>query len=152
MSSGAILVVNGPNLNLLGVREPEIYGCDTLETAEKLCKDAAAQHGFTVDFKQSNSEAELIEWIQKARNTYSAIVINAAAFTHTSIAILDALTLTNLPIFEVHLSNIFAREKFRNYSYISSIAKSVVCGYGIDGYVYAVQNAIKCVISSEKVV
>ncbi|MCL2505634.1 MAG: type II 3-dehydroquinate dehydratase [Alphaproteobacteria bacterium] len=148
----AILVVNGPNLNLLGIREVGIYGCDTLETAEKLCRDAAVKDGFTLDFKQSNSESELIEWIQEARDKYSAIVINAAAFSHTSIAILDALTLTKLPVFEVHVSNIFAREEFRNYSYISSIAKSVVCGCGIDGYVYAVQNAIKCILSAEKVV
>lgn len=140
-----ILVLNGPNLNMLGIREPEIYGKTTLRDVEALCIKTAADLGLEVACKQSNSESELVTWVQEARNTHSAIVINAGAYSHTSVALLDALTLTELPILEVHITNIHAREEFRRNSYISLVAKAVLCGCGIDGYAYAIRTAAKLI-------
>ncbi|HBM90843.1 MAG TPA: type II 3-dehydroquinate dehydratase [Rhodospirillaceae bacterium] len=138
-----ILVLNGPNLNTLGVREPEIYGHKTLADVEALCGQMASQLGLTVTCRQSNHEGELVTWIQEAYGSASGIVINAGAYTHTSIAIHDALKMTGLPVIEVHISNVFARETFRHHSYISPIARSVICGCGIDGYGLALRTLAK---------
>ncbi|MEN3973922.1 type II 3-dehydroquinate dehydratase [Emcibacter sp. SYSU 3D8] len=132
-----VLVLNGPNLNMLGTREPEIYGAHTLIDIEASVKDRAHDLGLFVDFRQSNSEGELVTWIQEARLTASAIIINAAGYTHTSVAILDALQAFKGPIVEVHLSNIFRRETFRHHSYISGVATGVICGLGAKGYLLA---------------
>jgi len=133
-----ILILNGPNLNMLGVREPDIYGHETLDDIRASCDDRAATAGATVDFRQSNSEAELIDWIQQARGTADGIVINPAAFTHTSVAILDALVLTELPVVEIHISNIFRREAFRQHSYVSAGATGIISGFGARGYLLAI--------------
>lgn len=135
-----ILVLNGPNLNMLGTREPEIYGRDTLADIEKLCRTKGKELGLAIDCAQSNCEGELVELIQKSCKTYKGIVINAAAYSHTSVAIYDALKLTGLPIIEVHISNVFSRESFRHYSYISGIAKGVICGFGTRGYAHALSE------------
>ena len=134
-----IYVLNGPNLNLLGIREPDVYGRSTLGDVEKLCRATGERHGLTIDFRQSNHEGEIVDWIQKAREQKVAgLVINAAAYTHTSIAILDALATLEAPIVEVHISNIHARESFRRRSYVSQVARGVICGFGIEGYALAV--------------
>jgi 3-dehydroquinate dehydratase-2 len=138
-----VLVLNGPNLNMLGVREPKIYGKATLKDIEALCHKTAKSLGLKCDCRQSNSEDELINWIQAARKTHAAIIINAAAFSHTSVALMEALTLTGLPVVEVHITNIHAREEFRHHSYISRTAKAVICGCGIDGYAYAMKTVAK---------
>jgi 3-dehydroquinate dehydratase II len=133
-----VLVLNGPNLNMLGTREPATYGTQTLKDIEKLCKSEAKALGATVDFRQSNHEGELVTWIQEALGTAEAIVINPGAYTHTSIAIHDALRAVGLPVVEVHLSNIFAREGFRHHSYVSPVATGVICGLGAAGYKLAI--------------
>ena len=145
-----LLVLNGPNLNMLGVREPDIYGRDTLDDIRASCEAHAAANGATVDFRQSNSESELVGWIQEARDTADAIIINPAAFTHTSVAILDALVLTGLPVVEIHLSNIFRREGFRQHSYISSAARGIISGFGAHGYLLAVDAAIRLTQPTEE--
>jgi 3-dehydroquinate dehydratase-2 len=137
--SKTIYVLNGPNLNLLGTREPEIYGRATLAEAEKLCRTTAERHGLAVEFRQSNHEGEIVDWIQEARAGKAAgLVINPAGYGHTSIAILDALAAMHTPVIEVHISNIHAREPFRRHSYVSQIARALVCGFGIDGYALAI--------------
>jgi 3-dehydroquinate dehydratase-2 len=134
-----IYVLNGPNLNLLGTREPEKYGSATLAQVATLCRNTAKGLGLTVVFRQSNHEGELIDWIQEARaNKAVGIVINPAGFTTTSISILDALLTVGLPTVEVHITNIHARESFRHDSYISKVAKAVVCGFGVQGYALAI--------------
>jgi 3-dehydroquinate dehydratase-2 len=133
----SVLVLNGPNLNLLGVRETDVYGTETLADIEAACLERAADLGLAVEFKQSNLEGELVGWIQAARVEHDGIVINAAAYTHTSVAIHDALRLAQLPVVEVHLSNIFAREPFRHHSYVSPVARGVICGFGGHGYLLA---------------
>lgn len=145
-----ILVLNGPNLNMLGVREPEIYGHDTLDDIRAACETHAGEKGARIDFRQSNSESDLVGWIQEARGTTDAIVINPAAFTHTSVAIMDALALTGLPIVEIHLSNIFRREAFRQHSYISSVAHGIVSGFGAHGYLLAIDAAIRLTQPAEE--
>jgi len=140
-----ILVLNGPNLNMLGVREPEIYGSDTLADIERHCHAHARTLDFVVDFRQSNLEGELVSWIQDSRETHRGVVINAAAYTHTSVAILDALSLLQAPVIEVHLSNVFAREAFRHRSYISPAAAGVICGFGWRGYTLAL-DALKHIL------
>lgn len=134
-----ILVVNGPNLNMLGVREPAVYGRDRLVDIEKLCRKAGRAFALAIDFRQSNHEGEIVGWLQEARASHAGIVINAGAYTHTSIAILDALQLTELPVIEVHLSNIFRREEFRHHSYVSQAARGVICGLGLTGYRLALE-------------
>ena len=136
-----ILVVNGPNLNLLGQREPEIYGRETLADIGQAVLARAAELGLNLDFRQSNHEADLITWIQQARDGARAIIINPAGLGHTSVALLDALTLAELPVIEVHLSNIFRRESFRHHSYVSLVAKGIICGLGAQGYLLAVDAA-----------
>lgn len=129
-----ILIINGPNLNLLGTREPEIYGKLTLNNIHEECNKYAKNLGLKIDFRQSNDEAKIIEWIQVANKNFSHIIINAGAYTHTSIAIRDALVASELPIIEVHISNIFKRESFRHHSFISDIAVGVICGFGVASY------------------
>lgn len=137
----SILILNGPNLNMLGTREPHIYGAETLADVEALCRAEGARLDLEIDFRQSNHEGELVTWIQQARGNRSAILLNAGAYTHTSVAILDALTAVDLPVIEVHLSNIFRREPFRHHSYVSMAARGVICGLGSHGYVLALQAA-----------
>lgn len=134
-----IYILNGPNLNLLGTREPEVYGTETLADLEQRCIRKAGALGFTVEFRQSNTEGELIGWIQEARTKGAALIVNAGAYTHTSIGMLDALLACEVPIVEVHLSNIFTREPFRHRSYISQAAKGVICGFGGLGYELAIE-------------
>lgn len=136
MTSAAkpIYVLNGPNLNMLGSREPDIYGADTLDDIKAMLESAAGEMGTTIDFRQSNQEGELVDWIQEAGAQGAGLIINAAAYTHTSVAIGDAVAAIGVPVFEVHLSNIFAREEFRHHSYISAAAKGVICGFGALGY------------------
>ncbi|RVQ68689.1 type II 3-dehydroquinate dehydratase [Croceicoccus ponticola] len=134
-----ITVLNGPNLNLLGKREPEIYGSATLADVETLCRDKCAALGHELRFAQSNAEHELIDWIHDARDNAAAIVINPGAYTHTSIALRDALSAFDGPIAEVHISNIHAREEFRHHSYISGVADTVICGAGIAGYGFGIE-------------
>src|SRR5271170_8441229 len=134
-----VYVLNGPNLNLLGSREPEIYGRATLADVEKLCRATAERHGLKMEFRQSNHEGEIIDWIQQARaEKVAGLVINPAGYGHTSVAILDALSVLDAPVIEVHISNIHAREPFRRRSYVSQIARAVVCGFGIEGYSLAI--------------
>jgi 3-dehydroquinate dehydratase II len=138
---GTLYVINGPNLNLLGAREPEKYGTSTLADVEALCRDAAGRHGYAVEFRQSNREGELVDWIQQAgRERAAGIVLNAAAYTHTSVAILDAIAAVGVPTVEVHVTNIHAREPFRHKSYVSMAAKGLVCGFGIHGYALAIDG------------
>ena len=134
-----VFILNGPNLNMLGTREPEIYGRDTLDDVRRRAEARAASVGLTVDFRQTNHEGELIGWIQEARTAASGIILNAGSLTHTSIGLLDALSAAELPVIEVHLSNIFRRESFRHHSYVSLGAKGVICGLGVQGYEFAVE-------------
>jgi len=134
-----IAVLNGPNLNMLGLRQPEIYGRDTLDDIESLCAETAEQLGLAIDFRQSNLEGELVTWIQQCRGRAAGIVINPAGYSHTSVALMDALLASELPVIEVHISNIHRREAFRHHSYVSKVAVGVICGLGIGGYALALQ-------------
>jgi 3-dehydroquinate dehydratase-2 len=134
-----IYVLNGPNLNMLGLREPAIYGSDTLDDVRKKAEARAQALSLTIDFRQTNIEGELVSWIQEARDKASAIIVNAGAYSHTSIAILDAIQAAELPVIEVHLSNIFRREPYRQHSYVSLGAKGVICGLGAKGYELALE-------------
>ena len=129
-----VLVLNGPNLNLLGKRQPEIYGRETLADVEAACRKVAEAAGLEIDFHQSNREYEIIDWIHAGRETAAGIVINPGAFTHTSVAILDALNAFEGPVFEVHISNVHKREAFRHHSYVSLRADGVMAGFGTQGY------------------
>jgi 3-dehydroquinate dehydratase-2 len=145
-----IYVLNGPNLNLLGTREPEVYGHTSLKDVEAMCHDAGKRHGFAIAFHQSNHEGALVDWIQEARTKQAAgIVINPAAYTHTSIAILDALLAADIPTVEVHISNVHARDAFRRHSFISPAAKAVICGFGVNGYVLAIDGLAALLTSSK---
>lgn len=143
-----VLILNGPNLNMLGQREPEKYGKATLSDVEALCTTTASTLGLAVDCKQSNIEGEMVTWIQQARTSYAGIIINPGAYSHTSIAIMDALLAAEKPVIEVHLTNIHAREEFRHHSYVSKAAKGVICGLGIDGYALALQAMAKLLINN----
>ncbi|NNH74433.1 type II 3-dehydroquinate dehydratase [Nocardia uniformis] len=138
-SSGPILVLNGPNLNMLGTRQPEVYGSDTLDDVVELCRGTAARFDREISAFQSNHEGALIDRIHAARGVESAIVINPGGLTHTSVALRDALVIPEVPIVEVHISNVHAREAFRHHSYISPIATAVIAGMGIQGYAAAVE-------------
>ena len=139
--SKTIYVLNGPNLNLLGEREPELYGHATLADVEKLCRTTAKRHGFAVQFRQSNHEGEIIDWIQEARAKKAAgLIINPAGLTTTSVSVLDALFTMEVPVIEVHITNIHAREEFRRHSYVSLAARAVVCGFGIEGYALSISG------------
>jgi 3-dehydroquinate dehydratase-2 len=140
-----ILILNGPNLNMLGIREPEVYGLQTLNDIAGDCQEYADELGFDVDFRQSNVEGELVTIIQQARGHCAGLVINAGAYTHTSIAIHDALKILEVPVIEVHLSNPMARESFRHTSYVSPVAKGTICGFGGHGYILAL-NALRSLL------
>ena len=149
MKPGPVFVLNGPNLNLLGQREPHIYGHETLADVEAMCRRAAQELGLAVEFRQTNAEHQLIDWIQEARATAGGIVINPAGLTSTSIAVLDALLICQCPIVEVHISNIYRRESFRHHSYVSHAATGVICGCGTHGYVLALQHLARLIGKSE---
>lgn len=138
-----VLILNGPNLNLLGTRQPEIYGAETLADLEAACRAKAASLKLACEFRQSNAEADLIDWIHEARRRDAGVVLNAAAYTHTSIALRDALFAAERPVVEVHLSNVHAREPFRHVSHVSPAAIGVICGFGADGYLYALEALAK---------
>jgi len=146
--SPTVWVLNGPNLNLLGEREPDTYGSETLADIEKRCAQAAKKAGMKLEFRQTNHEGELVAWIQEARDGVAGLAINAGAYTHTSVAVHDALRLLAIPIVEVHLSNIFAREEFRHHSFVSPVATGVICGFGGDSYLLALQ-ALATIISEQ---
>jgi 3-dehydroquinate dehydratase II len=129
-----VLVLNGPNLNMLGIREPATYGAQTLSDLEKMCRSEGKKLGLTVTCKQSNREGELVEWIQLALGTAEGIILNPGGYSHTSVAIHDAIRAVGVPVIEVHLSNIHAREQFRHHSYVSAVAAGVICGLGATGY------------------
>ena len=137
-----LLVLNGPNLNLLGQREPDVYGRTTLADIEQAVRELAGQHGAEVDFRQSNLEGELVTWIQQARGTADVILLNAGAYTHTSVALRDAISGTGVPTIEVHLSNIHAREEFRHKSLIAAVCKGQICGFGAASYTLAVHASL----------
>lgn len=134
-----IHILNGPNLNLLGTREPEIYGSETLDALRARCERKAKALSYEVVFRQSNCEGKLVTWVQEARTDAAGLIVNAGAFTHSSVALLDALLACSMPIVEVHLSNIFSREPFRHRSYVSKAAKGVICGFGGLGYELAIE-------------
>ena len=138
-----ILVLNGPNLNLLGTREPDVYGHETLAQIEAACQTKAETLGQEIEFRQTNTEGELVDWVQQARETADLIIVNAGAYTHTSVALLDALLSCGLPVIEVHLSNIHQREEFRHHSYVSKAARGMICGFGGHGYEMALDAATK---------
>ncbi|MGR3528214.1 MAG: type II 3-dehydroquinate dehydratase [Sulfitobacter sp.] len=138
----SILILNGPNLNLLGTRQPDVYGKTTLADVEALCREKAKTLGLDVAFEQSNHEGALIDLIHAAKGKHAAIVLNAGAYTHTSIALMDAIASVELPVVEVHLSNIHAREEFRHRSYIAPVALGQICGFGAQGYLMAL-DALK---------
>jgi 3-dehydroquinate dehydratase-2 len=140
VTANLAFVLNGPNLNLLGKRQPEIYGCATLADVESLCRSTGAELDLAIAFKQSNAEHELIGWIHEARERAAGIVINPAGFSHTSIAIMDALAACSCPIIEVHITNIHRREPFRHHSQVSRVAAGVICGCGIEGYALALRG------------
>src|SRR5215468_12442105 len=146
-----VYVLNGPNLNLLGKREPKIYGRATLRDVEKLCRQAAAHHKLEVEFRQSNHEGEIVDSIHEAAAKKAAgIVINAGAYTHTSVAIRDAIAAVDVPAIEVHISNVFARERFRHHSHIAPVAKASLCGFGVDGYTLAIDGLAALIAERRK--
>ncbi len=135
-----VFILNGPNLNLLGTREPEIYGADTLADVETRCGAKAKTLGLSIEFRQTNLEGELVNWIHEAREKAAGIIINAGAYTHTSVALHDALKAVGLPAIEVHLSNVYKRESFRHHSFISPVAHGVICGFGVQSYELALDG------------
>lgn len=140
-----VFVLNGPNLNLLGTREPSVYGAQTLADVEQLCQQACARRGFALRFHQSNHEGDLLDWIHDAGRLHAAgelagVVLNAGAFTHTSVALHDAVKGTGVALVELHISNVFAREPFRHHSYLSAVARAVMCGFGVAGYGLAIDG------------
>jgi 3-dehydroquinate dehydratase-2 len=143
--SRTVHILNGPNLNLLGKREPEIYGRETLADVEAACRALGNELGLSVEFRQSNAEHEIIGWIHEARETAAAIIINPAAFTHTSVAIMDALNACKCPVIEVHISNVHRREAFRHHSYVSLTATAVMAGFGTHGYQLALRHVARLV-------
>jgi 3-dehydroquinate dehydratase-2 len=146
-----ILFLNGPNLNLLGQREPNVYGNVTLEQIETQVRERAAKLGATVEFRQTNSESQLVTWIQQSKPEFQSVVLNAAAFTHTSIAIRDAISATGVPTVEVHLSNIHAREEFRHKSLIAPVCSGQIAGFGAYSYILGLEAAINVIVSPKTV-
>lgn len=138
--SNTILIINGPNLDMLGTRQPEVYGHDTLDDVEALCRRVAKEEGVEIDFRQSDSEAEIMKWIKQGRTTTAGLLINPAGFTSTSIAILDSLLIYDRPIIEVHISPLFKRDEFRHLSYVSKAASAKIEGFGIRGYEFALRK------------
>ena len=135
-----IIIINGPNLNLLGEREKDKYGTITLKKIEEECKRVAKKNSISITFKQSNIEGKIVDFIQEARKKHDALIINAGGYTHTSVAIRDALAILTIPIVELHITNIHGREDFRHKSFISKVAKGVVCGFGLEGYLMALEG------------
>ena len=140
-----VYVLNDPNLNLLGTREPAVYGAHTLADVEQMCLDACARHGLALQFRQSNHEGVLVDWIHEAGQLHAqgelaGVVLNAGAYTHTSVALLDAIKGTGITLIELHISNVFARESFRHHSWISPAARAVMCGFGVQGYALAIDG------------
>ena len=150
MNPPLILVLNGPNLNMLGTREPELYGTETLDDIEALCAETGDALDLAIDFRQSNLEGELISWVQEARSIAAGIVINPAGYSHTSVALMDALKASDLPIVEVHLTNIHRREAFRHHSYVSHAANGVICGLGPHGYALALRGIAGILAEAEE--
>jgi 3-dehydroquinate dehydratase-2 len=148
--SSKILILNGPNLNMLGTREPDIYGNETLANIEAKSTACAESLGLGVIFRQSNTEGELVDWVQQARRETDLIIINAGAYTHTSVALLDALKACAIPVIEVHLSNIHQREEFRHHSFVSKVAVGMICGFGGHGYELALEAAARILNNSSK--
>ena len=149
-ASPIISILNGPNLNLLGSRQPELYGRETLADIEVLCRAHSVRLSLDVEFRQSNHEGDLVTWIQEARGRAAGIVINAGAYTHTSVAILDALLAADVPTVEVHLSNIHQRDSFRHHSYVAKAAKGMICGFGSHGYVLALEALARMIKGSSQ--
>jgi 3-dehydroquinate dehydratase II len=150
VSAPIVLVLNGPNLNLLGTRQPEIYGRETLADIEAACRAHAGTLGLDLDFRQSNHEGALVDGIQEARLRCAGLIVNAGAYTHTSVAILDALLAADMPIVEVHLSNIHRREEFRHLSYVSKAATGMICGFGSHGYLLALDALARLIRGNRK--
>ena len=146
-----ILFLNGPNLNLLGQREPQVYGKTTLADIEAMVRKHASTRGATIDFRQTNLEGELVGWIQAAKSAFDAIVLNAAAYTHTSIALRDAIAATGIPAIEIHLSNIHAREEFRHKSLIAGVCRGQIAGFGANSYILGLEAAINITEAAQKV-
>jgi 3-dehydroquinate dehydratase II len=145
-----ILFLNGPNLNLLGQREPTVYGSVTLTQIEKLVRERASQVGATIDFRQTNNEGELVTWVQTALPDFDAVVLNAAAFTHTSVALRDAISAVALPTIEIHLSNIHAREEFRHKSLIAAVCRGQIAGFGAQSYILGLEAAVNVIIQEKR--
>lgn len=145
-----IYILNGPNLNMLGKRETGIYGTGSLADLEAICEKAAKAEGLRIDFRQSNHEGIVVDWIQEARDQAAGMIINAAALTHSSIAVHDALRLLEIPVIEVHLSNIYRRETFRHHSYVSGAASAVLCGFGAQGYELAIAGIGRMLAQAEQ--
>lgn len=148
MANPIILIVNGPNLNMLGKRQPEVYGRETLQDIETLATAHGAALGFEVEFRQSNHEGDLVDWIQGARGRCAGVIVNAGAYTHTSVALLDALLAAEVACVEVHLSNIHQREEFRHHSFVSKAAKGMICGFGSHGYILALDALARLIRGS----
>jgi 3-dehydroquinate dehydratase-2 len=147
----SVYVLNGPNLNLLGTREPQTYGHATLKDLERLCRDRAMLHKLDLEFRQSNHEGDLIDWIHEAGAKKAAgIVLNAGGLTHTSVSIRDAVAAVSIPVVEVHISNIFARDPFRHHSHIAPVAKASLCGFGIEGYALAIEGLAALAVAKLK--
>ena len=147
-----VFVLNGPNLNLLGSREPQIYGAQTLADVQALCERASAANGFALEFRQSNHEGELVDWLHEAgqlhtKGKLAGVILNAGAYTHTSVALLDAIKGTGVTLIELHISNVHAREAFRHHSYISPAAKAVMAGFGVNGYALAIAGLAAMAVS-----
>ena len=146
-----VYVLNGPNLNLLGTREPQTYGRATLQDVEELCRSGATRHKLGIEFRQSNHEGDLIDWIHEAAAKKAAgIVLNAGGYTHTSVSIRDAVAAIDIPVIEVHISNIFARERFRHHSHIAPVARASLCGFGIAGYALAIEGLAALIAAEHK--
>ena len=150
MADKTIYVLNGPNLNLLGTREPDKYGRTTLADVERLCREAAKRFDLGVEFRQSNHEGTLVDWIHEAREKAVGIVLNPAGYTTTSVAILDAILSAGIPVVEVHITNIHAREEFRHHSYVSKAARAVICGFGVTGYTLAISGLAALIGAAQK--
>lgn len=140
-----VMILNGPNLNMLGLREPKLYGSETLSDVEVACRERAVALGLAIEFRQSNHEGDLIDWIHEARGSADVIVINAGGLTHSSVALHDALKASDLPVIEVHMTNIHAREAFRHHSFVAPVAVGSICGFGIHSYLLAIEAAANLV-------
>jgi 3-dehydroquinate dehydratase-2 len=150
MALPLIAVLNGPNLNMLGSREPTLYGAATIDDLEALCAETAEALDLSIDFRQTNHEGELITWVQECRDKARGIIINPGGYSHTSIALMDALLAVELPVVEVHLTNIHAREEFRRHSYVSRVAQGVICGLGIRGYGLALTALAEMILDEDQ--